>query len=184
MKHPTLRNLESRLMLSQAAANFFAKLIFEADAADPPYHPYPFPKLEMEPLALPAAEFGKVAEAAVARQKKFVVKRTYPLLAQLCSALMRLSVPGEVARAWGSFGEIGAQWANLAQIASATLIQNQETSDSRGTRRTRRTRRTDTGSAGRGVATAGARSSRPHKRGPPTFGAIAAETHARRCRAA
>ena len=40
---------------------------------------------------------------------------------------MRFFAAGELAGARDSLGEVGAQWANLAQIALAGLMQNQET---------------------------------------------------------
>ena len=41
-------------------------------------------------------------------------------------AHMRFNAAGELAGARGSFGRIGAQWADLAQIAVTALTQNQE----------------------------------------------------------
>ena len=129
MGRPTLRNFASRSIPSQGAANFFAEMKFEDDAIAvlPPLVLRPAPKLQVEPRFLPDAEFKKAAENYVQRQNKCGATRPSSSLVHHLPARMRLIVGGELAGDWDSFGGIGPQWPNLAQIALTRLAQNRGT---------------------------------------------------------
>ena len=55
---------------SRGAANYFARIKFEADAIGPPYAPYSAPSLSEEPRAIPDAEFKQAAEEDSLRQMR------------------------------------------------------------------------------------------------------------------
>ena len=107
-KRPALRDIGSKLMPAQEAANFFTKLKFEAAAVVPPYTPYPAPKLMGAPWTPKGADVKRAAQAAETKQRKLGVKESYPSLAQLALAPFRAIVAGEVAGAWEKFGGLGA----------------------------------------------------------------------------
>ena len=55
-----------------------------------------------------------------------MLRGAYPFSGQPMFAQMRFNAAGELAGARGSFGRVGARWADLAQIAVTALTQNQE----------------------------------------------------------
>ena len=86
----------------------------------------PVPKLHIEPWSPRDADYKRAARNDGARQKKCVLAGTYPFSGQPMLAQMRLTAAVELAGARGSFGRIGAQSADLAQIAVTALTRNQE----------------------------------------------------------
>ena len=127
LRRPTLRNFGPCLVSSQEALKFFTGLKFGAEATEPPFVTYSVPRLHMEPRLLPNAQFKRAMGDDVARQKTFGARRPFPSLGQLISARSRFVVAGELAGAWGRSEGIGAEWANLAQIALTELTQSQRT---------------------------------------------------------
>ena len=125
-KHPTLREIGSKLTPRQEAANFFTKMKFEAAALAPPYTPYPAPKLVERPWTPNGADAIRAAATAGAKQRMFGAKESYPPLPQLVLAQPRAMVAGEIAGAWGKFGGLGSQLTNLAEVM-AVAPKNQET---------------------------------------------------------
>ena len=59
------------LMPSQEAANYFAKLQYEAAATEPPFIPYPARDITQEPWAPHALDVKRAIEAEFAKQEKF-----------------------------------------------------------------------------------------------------------------
>ena len=108
---------------SQLAANCFTKLKFEAAAIQPPYRPYPAPKLTTAPQAPREADFRRAAEADVDRQKEFGATENAPV----ACAQMRRVLAGELGGAWGRFGELGPQRANVAGVALLSMAGDQAT---------------------------------------------------------
>ena len=96
-KHPTNKNIGSKLTSTQEAAHVFTKLKFEADAVVPPRTPCPAPKLSESPRTPNGADVQMAVEVAEAKQKVLGVKESYPLIPQLVLARLRVVIVGEVA---------------------------------------------------------------------------------------
>ena len=97
--------------------NFFTKMEREDGSTEPPVFPHPAPRLGAERWSLPDAELERAAGHDAAQREKFRVARPYPSSAHLVFSQMRFIMAGELAGAWASFGGIGAQWTDLAQVA-------------------------------------------------------------------
>ena len=95
-KRPTICNVGTQLALSRKAADFFPKLKYEVEAIEPPYFPYPAPKLTTEPWAPDGAEFRGAVEADAACQKRCGVKKRDPLLGHVAVAPMGIIIAGEL----------------------------------------------------------------------------------------
>ena len=107
--NPAIKNIGDKLTPTKEAVNFFTKSKFEADAAVPPYTPYPAPKLMESPWTPGGVDVERAAEASEAKRKKFGVEVSYPSLARLVLPQLRVIIAGEVAGAWGRFGGLGAR---------------------------------------------------------------------------
>ena len=124
-KHPIFRKMGTRSIPSQSAANFFAKTKFDDEATEPPASRRSAPKLRREPWSLQGAEFRGPAGYGVARQEKFRAKRPCPSSARIFFAQVGFVAAGALAGARDSFGVVGAEWTNLAQIAAGGLTRSQ-----------------------------------------------------------
>ena len=74
-EHTALKTIGKNLRPSQAAANFFTKLKYEAAASEPPYTPYPAPNMLEGPWEPQNVDVERAIEADNARQKKYRVKK-------------------------------------------------------------------------------------------------------------
>ena len=79
-----------------------------------------------EPWAPHSAEVEGAVESDVANQKKFGLEKRYLPVAHLALAQPRARVAGEMVGAWGRFGCLGAQLANMAEVPEFALRTNQE----------------------------------------------------------
>ena len=87
-------------MLSQGAVNFYTNLKFEAAAVEPPNTPYPTPNLLAEPGNPHNADVKRAIETDNARQRRYGVKKQYPLVARMATTHLRMIAAGGVAGAW------------------------------------------------------------------------------------
>ena len=90
---------------------------------EPPYTPYPAPKLAQEPRGPREAEFRRAIESDVARQGRYGVRRRRPTRGHVAAAI----IAGERAGALESFRGIGRHWSNLADALTAAAQVNRET---------------------------------------------------------
>ena len=98
-EYPILHNIGPFLAPTQEAANYLAKMQYEAAAIEPPYGPYPAPQLAKRPWGPRKAEIRGAVEADAPREKKCGVRRHHPSAARPVPASPRATVAGEIAGA-------------------------------------------------------------------------------------